>query len=621
VRKIVSVFEENGRRVSRGLGCYPLKPVGDLRELVRQSAASYGDATAFLFKDGQKQVTTRSYKDLERDVDQAGTAFMDMGLQGRRIAVIGENRYEWGICYFAAVNGTGIVVPLDKYLPLVEVQNLVLRGKVEVICFSPSFFGMMQSLAEVFPDIVFICMEDLPAIPPHASRYAALPGLMERGKDLLEKGNRAFIDAPILLDALSVLLFTSGTTALSKAVMLSQRNLAENITSGTGILKAGPGDIHLSMLPLHHTFEGTVGFLFMIHSGITIAYCEGIKHIAQNIREYGVTILVTVPAIIDAMYKKVQESIRKSGKAALFAKMLILSDLLRRVGIDVRRILFKKVFEALGPRLRLAVVGAAPLDPQIVIGFDRLGLRILQGYGLTETSPMTAGTCDLLNIPGTLGVPIANVDVAIDQPDANGMGEILVRGGNVMMGYYEDEEATRESIIEGGWFRTGDLGTLSEKGILRITGRVKSMIVLGNGKKAFPEEFETMLNSIPHVKESFVWGNPAADGDVQICAKIVLDMDGIEAPDPSSAQVSQAEERTYGKLPALEEMSRLIDAGIKRLNKGIPAYKAIRYFFVTQGELIKTTTLKIKRPAEMEKIRQLLAGQGLEMRKANGRLM
>ena len=621
MRKIVTVFEEKGRRVSRGLGCYPLRPVKDLRELVRQSAASFGEATAFLFKDEHTKMTTRSYRDLNRDVNFTGTAFHDMGLVGKRIAVIGENRYEWGICYFAAVNGTGVVVPLDKYLPLAEVQNLVLRGKVEVICFSPAFFGMMQSLSEVFPDIGFICMETLPETPVHPSRYTALPDLMKHGKELQEMGNRAYIDAPILLDTLSVLLFTSGTTALSKAVMLSQRNLAENVTSGTGILKAGPGDIHLSMLPLHHTFEGTVGFLFMIHSGITIAYCEGIKHIARNIREYGVTILVTVPAIMDAMYKKVQESIRKSGKAALFAKMLVLSDLLRHVGIDVRRILFKKVFEALGPNLRLAVVGAAPLDPQIVIGFDRLGLRILQGYGLTETSPMTAGTCDLLNIPGTLGVPIANVDVAIDQPDANGMGEILVRGSNVMMGYYEDEEATRESIIEDGWFRTGDLGTLSKKGILRITGRVKSMIVLGNGKKAFPEEFETLLNAIPHVKESFVWGNPAEDGDIQICAKIVLDMEGIDATEPAPASASAEELRPSGMQPALAEMSKLIDAAIKQLNKGIPAYKAIRYFIVTQGELIKTTTLKIKRPAEMEKIRQLLAGQGLEMRKANGRLM
>ena len=621
MRKIVSVFEEKGRRVSRGLGCYPLRPVRNLRELVQKSAISFGDATAFLFKDEQKQVRTRSYLDLARDVDQAGTAFHDMGLSGKRIAVIGENRYEWGICYFAAVNGTGIVVPLDKYLPLAEVQNLVLRGKVEVICFSPAFFGMMQSLAEVFPAIQFICMDALPENPVHPSRYVALPDLMLRGKALLEQGDRRFIDAPIDPDTLSVLLFTSGTTALSKAVMLSQRNLAENETSGTGILKAGPGDIHLSMLPLHHTFEGTVGFLFMIHSGITIAYCEGIKHIAQNIKEYGVTILVTVPAIIEAMYKKVLESIRKSGKMALIAKMLTLSDLLRRVGIDVRRMLFKKVFESLGPNLRLVVVGAAPLDPEIVIGFDRLGLRILQGYGLTETSPMTAGTCDLLNIPGTLGVPIANVDVAIDQPDANGMGEILVRGSNVMLGYYEDEEANRESLIEDGWFRTGDLGPLSEKGILRITGRVKSMIVLGNGKKAFPEEFEIMLNAIPHVKESFVWGHPAADGDIQICAKIVLDMEGIEAAMPDSASTSVPEASASGLLPTLDEICRFIDAGVKRLNKGVPAYKAIRYFFVTQGELIKTTTLKIKRPAEMEKIRQLLAGQGLEMRKANGRLL
>jgi len=606
MRKIVEVHVEDNRRVSHGLGCYPLRPVKNLRELVRNSAEAYGMATAFTYKNGN-ETATRSYVDLNGDVNRTGTAFHDLGLQGKRIAVISENRYEWGVCYFAAVNGTGIVIPLDKYLPLVEVNNLVLRGKVDVLCFSPAYLDMMLSLSEQYPELQFICMEKISdgAVASISDRIHTLPDLLVRGQQLLEQGNRSFLDAEIDDSALAVLLFTSGTTALAKAVMLSHHNLAVNVTSGTGILKAGPGDVHLSMLPLHHTFEGTVGFLFMVHSGITIAYCEGIKHIPKNMREFGVTILVTVPVIIEAMYKKVKDTIRKSGKESTINLLIAVSQALRKIGIDLRRVFFKKIFESLGPNLRLAVVGAAPLDPDIVIGFDKFGLRILQGYGLTETSPMAAGTCDLLNIPGTLGVPIANVDVAIDKPDANGMGEILVRGENVMMGYYEEEEANKECLIEGGWFRTGDLGSISEKGILRVTGRVKSMIVLGNGKKAFPEEFETLLNGLPHVKESFVWGHPAQDGDIQICAKIVLD--------------AAAPENMLPTTP--EELGKLFDSEVRRLNKMIPAYKAIRYFILAREDLIKTTTLKIKRPAELEKTHALLTALGLEMRKANGKMV
>lgn len=605
MRKIVEVYEEEGRRVSRGLGCYELRTVSDLKKMVHQSAVSFGHAVAFKYNSANG-VVSKSFVDYEKDINSLGTAFHHAGFRGKRIAIISENRYEWGLCYLAAINGVGVVVPLDKYLPFIEVQQLVNRGKVDIVCFSPAYMDMMMGLAESDAKLRFVCMSELAeAIKfDFADRFYSLQDLLKQGETQLAEGERSYIDAQIDVNALAVLLFTSGTTALSKAVMLSQHNLAANISSGTGILKAGPGDVHLSMLPLHHTFENTVGFLFMVHSGITIAYCEGIKHIAKNIHEFGVTILITVPLVLEGMLKKIQENIRKSGKEKLFSMMVRVSGALRRVGIDVRRKLFKKVFEALGPNLRLVVCGAAPLDPNLVIGFDQLGLRVLQGFGLTETSPMVAGTCDLLNIPGTLGVPIANVEVAIDNPDAEGMGEILVRGENVMMGYYEDEASTKECLIAGGWFRTGDLGSIDKKGIVRVTGRVKSMIVLGNGKKAFPEEFEILLNSLPQVKESFVWGYKAANSDVQICAKIVLQDDGRQF---------SSEERT--------QLKATFDEKIKTINKDLPAYKAIRYYLFTKEELIKTTTLKIKRPIELMKTELWLKDRGLEMRKTSGCMM
>jgi len=367
-------------------------------------------------------------------------------------------------------------------------------------------------------------------------------------------------------------------------------------------------DTHLSLLPLHHTFENTIGQMLMIQSGACIAYCEGIKHVADNIREFEVTVLVAVPAILDAIYRKVQEGIDKSGKRKILNILMKVSEALRKVGIDIRRVLFKSIFEKLGPGLRLAVSGAAALDIEVIQGFDKLGLHVYQGYGLTETSPVVAANTDFVNVFGSIGHPLANLEVTIDQPDANGMGEILTRGRNVMLGYFENEEATREAIDKDGWFYTGDLGTIDDKGIIRITGRKKSMIVLTNGKKAFPEEFEVQLNRIAGVKESFVWGYNNAEGTVQICAKIVRDKAALL-------------DLHQGTLPDDTALASYYDQHIKELNKVLPQYKMIRYFIQTDTDLLKTTTLKIKGNLEQEKTLKWLSENHLDMRKASGLVM
>jgi long-chain acyl-CoA synthetase len=345
----------------------------------------------------------------------------------------------------------------------------------------------------------------------------------------------------------------------------------------------------------------------MVHSGVCIAYNEGIRYIAQNIREYGVTILVAVPAILEAMYKKLQDGIQKSGKAKMIGILTKVSELLRYVGIDLRRKIFKSVFDKLGPGLRLAVSGAAPLDPAVITGFEKMGLILLQGYGLTETSPVVAAANDFVNEPGTVGYPMAGIEVAIDAPDENGMGEIITRGGNVMLGYFEDPDATADVIDAEGWFRTGDLGTIHDKGLIRITGRAKSMIVFTNGKKAFPEEYEVLLNNVPGVRDSYVWGNTAPDGDIQVCAKLVIDREKlVEGKDG---------------LPSESEMASIFDSAIREINKTLPQYKIIRYFIMTGEELVKTTKLTIKRPIEYEKVKGILDKAGLEMRKTSGRLI
>lgn len=606
MKKCVDITFDNGRKIVKGTGCYETRKVRDLKELVSGSAKRYGNSPAFKFKDKTGSIVTKSYIEFEKDINNLGTALISIGLKNKRIAIIGENRYEWGVAYYSIVNGTGIAVPMDKYLPSVEIENLIERGKVEAIFYSPTYQDTMEHISKTNSRIKhYICMEDLPQ--RENGNFIGLPQLFKKGEELIKNNDRGFLDSVIDRKVMSILLFTSGTTSLAKGVMLSHANVAANVTSITGAIKVNSDDVHLSLLPLHHTFENTIGLAFMVHSGVCVAFSDGIKYVAQNLQEYGVSILVAVPAILEAMYRKLQSGIEKSGKAKSLKMLIKISDILRSMGIDLRRKFFKSVFNKLGPRLRLVVSGAAPLDPEVIIGFGKLGLNLLQGYGLTETSPVVSTNNDFVNKPGTIGPPLYNIEVTIDNPDENGMGEIMTRGENVMLGYYEDIDTTKEVIDQNGWFRTGDLGSIDQDGLIKISGRAKSMIVFTNGKKAFPEEYEVLLNDIPYVKDSFVWGNKAPDGDIQACAKLVIDKEALMADKK--------------QIPSVEDLASMFGDAIKNLNKSIPQYKIIRYFVMTEEDLIKTTTLKIKRPLEGEKIRDALGKAQIDMRKANGKII
>ncbi|MCR4436083.1 MAG: AMP-binding protein [Clostridiales bacterium] len=604
----IRIFVRENKRIVEGLGYYKPGEGNDLREIVKESARRHGNAVGFRFKTREGGITGRTYAEFDRDIDCLGTALLSLGLKGAHISVIGENRYEWGVCYFSIVNGTGVAVPMDKSLPKNEVENLIDRGKVEAIFYSPAYHGMMAEIARTNHRIkYYICMENLGEMGNEDTRFLTMPSLIQEGGKRIDAGERSFLDAPIDREKMSVLLFTSGTTSLSKGVMLSHANIVCNTASISTVLYVGREDVYLSLLPLHHTFENTIGLVLMIRCGACIAYCDGLKYIAQNLREYGVTLLVAVPAIFEAMYRKVLEGVEKSGKMKQFRMVAKLSSLLLALGIDLRRKFFKSIFDQIGPRLRLAVSGAAPIDAEVVVGFNNIGLRLLEGYGLTEASPVVATNNDFVNKPGTIGHPLGGIQVAVDSPDEDGMGEIIVRGGNVMLGYYEDPAATAEAVDADGWLKTGDLGTIDEEGFIRITGRAKSMIVLANGKKAFPEEYEVLLNNIPGVKESFVWGNKAGDGDVEICAKLVVDQDRLAAE--------------AGRPLSEKELASVMDSAIRDINKNIPQYKMIRYFVMSCHELAKTTTLKIKRPVEYGKIEGLLDRTGLSMRKASGKFI
>lgn len=602
-KKGIVLTQKNGRKTVTGLGYYEIEQVSNIKELVQNSIKKYQNKAAFKFK-VDNAIVEKSYIDFGKDVDAVGTALHHLGLKDKRIAVIGENRYDWAVSFCSVVNGTGIAVPLDKHLPVVEIENLIKRGKVEAIFYSNSFDKDILEISKKDTSIMqFICMDRLNGSYP--SNFTSIPELIGKGKKLLAQGDKSFVEAKVNVDELSVLLFTSGTTSMSKGVMLNQRNICSNVSAITSIIKVYPEDVHLSILPLHHTFELSIGMLFMMKSGICIAYAEGIKHVAKNLKEFNVSILVVVPAILEAMYRKMREGIKKAGKERIVNILGKTSSVLQKVGIDIRRKLFKQILQQMGPSLRLAVSGAAPIDKEIIYGFDMLGLKVIQGYGLTETSPVVSANNDFYNIAGTIGQPLKGIEVAIDNPDENGMGEIITRGPNVMMGYYEDEAATKEAIDKEGWFHTGDLGFIDDGGFITITGRAKSMIVFTNGKKAFPEEYEMLLNNIQGVKESFAWGNTAPDGDIQVCAKVVLNPAVIE--------------ETWGRVPRHEEIAEAIQKEIKRINIDIPQYKIIRYFVISYKDLIKTTTLKIKRPIEQQEVAELLGKAGLDMRKANGK--
>ncbi len=603
----IEICNKDGRRIIKGTGYYePSVVVKDLREIVN-CAKRYGDKTGFKYKDKNGKIIGKTYNEFAYEIDCLGTALISLGLKDASIAILSENRYDWGVCYLSVVNGVGIAVPMDKYLPAKEVENLIERGKVDAIFYSSSYQNVIDEVAASNDRIkYFICMDEISDKIIDNTKFKSLREIRIQGKELLDGGDRSFIDAEIDRNKMSILLFTSGTTSMAKGVMLSHANIASNVISVATDIKIYNDDVHLSLLPLHHTFENTVGFLFMVYSGVCIAYCDGIKYIAQNLKEYNVSLLIAVPAIFEALYRKTMEGIKKSGKEKSFNTALKISGILRKLGIDLRKRLFKGIFSQLGPCLRLAVSGAAPLDKEVITGFENIGFKILQGYGLTETSPVVAANNDFINIPGSIGYPLGGVDVTLDSIDDNGMGEIMVRGENVMLGYYDNPEETREVITPDGWFKTGDLGTIDEEGVIRITGRAKSMIVLSNGKKAFPEEYEVLLNNIKGVKDSFVWGNISSDGDVQVCAELVIDKDKIM--------------EDSGQMLLEKELASLFDKSIKEINKDLPQYKIIRYFIMTYDDIVKTTTLKIKRPAEYEKVKSKLEKAGLEIRKASGKI-
>ena len=558
----------------------------NLKEMMKKSAEKFGERPAF-YKEGKgledsKKITYNEFLD---EINSLGTALVEMGLKGKRIAVIGENRYEWELSYLAVAMGTGIIVPLDKALPENEIESLIIRSEVEAIIYSSKYDESMAKIQKQGNTKLkyFISMD----LEKNDFNKYSLKEITKKGKELLNNGNKEFIESNINNNEMTIMLFTSGTTNQSKAVMLSQKNICTNVMDIRSVFELDETDRFLSFLPLHHTFECTVGFLYPLSVGGSIIFSKGVRHIADELKNFKITAMICVPVVFEKMYDKLMKAIEEKGKMPTVKKGIKIINCLLKVGIDIRKKLFKEIHDNLGGCLRVMVAGGAALSPEKEKGFWDLGFNVLQGYGLTETSPVIAAELTKQKRLSSIGKKFPSVEVKIDEPDKEGVGELLAKGDSVMLGYYNNEEANKEVFTEDGWFRTGDLAKIDKNGYLYISGRKKFVIVLKNGKNVYPEEIESLLEKSELIKECMVFGMPARDGDVTLSVEVCYDKDYIQ--------------KQFGEISE-EEIRNKIWNWVKEVNKTMPKYKYVKKLILTDKELVKTTTLKLKRKIEMEKI-------------------
>ena len=550
---------------------YPAKFHENLRDLLKHTAETFKTDTAFIIKHkvkgGEPTYEHKSFIDLQDDVNALGTAFLKEGFKGKRIAVTSKNRYEWMLTYFATLGGIGISVPLDRALPIEEMESSLIRSYTDVVVFDNDMKPMMEQIKAAGKTQVttWINMEA-------DADYMNVPQLLEEGKAAIASGETEYMSLPIDNKAIDILLFTSGTTSMAKAVMLSQYNITSNLYDLQRTEDIHSGDVAMAFLPYHHTF-GSTGQILMILCGATTTYCDGLKYLQKNLVEYKVSVFFCVPLLIESIYKKVMATVKKEGKENILVIGTKLTQFLLKFGIDIRRKVFKQILDQLGGNLRFVI---------------NLGIDAVQGFGMTEASPVISAEHPKQRKLGSIGRAMPSMEVTIDNPDADGIGEIIARGPNVMAGYYENEEETAK-VLADGWLHTGDLGYIDGDGYLFICGRKKNVVVLKNGKNVYPEELETLIAALPYVAENFVFGQPRhKDGDekdLALVAKIVYNPEymkehfGVESP---------------------EKAEEIIKADIDKINETVPAYKQIFRLIVTDQPMIKTTTGKVKRFEEVK---------------------
>ncbi len=528
---------------------YDAPMITSLKHLIEYAAENYGESPAFSFERDGEDITVDFIR-LKNDIYALGTYFYSLGLKdGDKIAVMGENSYEWVITYFAATNGSNVIVPIDKELGAPEVANLIKSSGAKAFVYSDAKKKIIDEAKENMPTVeYYIPMSDFGDV-------------IEKGSEMIDGGDDSFEKNEIDLEALCTIIYTSGTTGEPKGVMLNQRNLSFDMVNSCRNFLEPAGTV--VVLPLHHTFGFMAGILCQIHRGYPVYINNNLKNVLKDIQKAQPYHISVVPLFVETFYKSLWRTVRKQGKEKLLKTLIVISNGLRKVGIDLRRVLFKSVKKGFGGNLEMIIAGGAPLDLKYAKGFEDLGIALINGYGITECSPIVSLDRNKKYLFGAAGIPVPGTEVKIYNPNEDGEGEIIVKGDHVMMGYYNNPEATEAAFVDG-WFRTGDIGTIDENGFVHITGRIKNIIILSNGKNVYPEEIETVvLQQVEGVNEIVVYGE-----DDVICAEIYT-----ETPD---------------------EQER-IKKDVQALNASLPPMKQIKRIHFRDTEFEKTTTKKIKR--------------------------
>lgn len=564
---------------------YQFRYISDLKDMLNTSAELYAKEPAYLVKDvpgGEYRPVL--YEQVKRDVDALGTRLLDLGLKGKKIAVIGENSYKWVVSYLGTVCGTGVVVPLDKELPPKEIANLLKRAEADAIIYSKKMKeDVDEALAEAGGLSCRINME----LDQHTDGELAFDQLLAEGRMLLAKGERAFLDAVVDREAMCTLLFTSGTTGLAKGVMLSHKNISANVYNMSKYVKIRQPGVGLSVLPMHHSYELTCHIFTGMYQGMCVAICEGLRYIQKNLKESKATVMLGVPLVFESMHKKVWKQAESSGKLETMRRMVNLSKKLKLYNKPkVVRSIFSQLHHSIGGHMELFVAGGAAVNPEVIRDYEAMGVPMIQGYGMTENAPIIAVNRDWYSKADSVGKPMPGTEVRIVNPDKDGIGEIICRGPSVMIGYYNDPEATEE-VLKNGWLYTGDYGRFDEEGFLYICGRKKNVIVTKNGKNIFPEEVEYYLLQSKYIEETVVYGTlDKKSGDTVVRAEIFPDFEAIRE---DAGELSEEAFHSF--------MKTVVDEA----NEQMPLYKRVKRFRIRNEEFEKTTTRKIKRHTAIPK--------------------
>lgn len=562
-----------------------------IKEIYMHTMKHFANKEFILDKDNPKDPKFREYtfREFGDDVEALGTALTNKyNLKDERIVIIGENQYYWYVSYMTALIGAGIAVPVDKELPTNEIENVVNRARAAVVIYSPHIKERIEEIKAKVPTVKYFI--EMKSDAKLEGNTVGIKTVINEGKEMIKNGDDSFLKIKIDPEDFKALFFTSGTTANSKGVMTNNLQLANNVNAVSAYVIITSEDRFFSVLPLHHTYESSIGFLVPFAVGASIAVCQGLRYISDNLKETSPSFMLAVPVLLESLYRNIMKNIQKSGKEKLVASMMQITNLLKSFGIDIKKKVFKEIYAGLGGKLRLVVSAAAPIDKKIGKWYSDLGLLFIQGYGLTETSPISAVTPDFENVIGSAGKIIVDGKVKVDNPDEKGEGEILLSTGTLMMGYYEDEEATKEVIEydEDGtrWFHSGDIGYVDKDGFIFITGRIKNVIVTQNGKNIYPEELELLLSPIEEILECMVYGKEVeGEKELIVTCRVIPNYDKIK--------------ELYGEK-SIKEIYDIIWDKIKQVNKKVTSYKAIKGLEIRDGEFIKTTTKKIKRFVEIK---------------------